>query len=91
MKVIEIIQTAKAENETAFANVTDKRSVAIVGAVLRTLAKKIDEAEEPVALAGFGRFAVLKKDVEKDGKKVTVRRVLFKSAQPKAQKAGPEE
>lgn len=90
MKVIDIVQAAKAQDEAAFAKVADNKAAAIVGAVLRTLSKQIAEAEEPVALAGFGRFAVLKKEVEKDGKKVAVRRVLFKPAQPKAQKSETE-
>lgn len=90
MKVIDIVQAAKAQDEAAFGKVADTRAAAIVSAVLRTLSKQIDEAEEPVALIGFGRFAVLEKEVEKDGKKTTVRRVIFKPAQPKAQKAGPK-
>lgn len=78
LKLIELVELAKIGNEELFAKVSDRQAVAMVSAVLEVLAEEIEEAEESLRVAGFGTFKVREHDVEKEGKKETVRRVVFK-------------
>ncbi len=88
MTLNETIQAAKQGNEAAFADVPEKRVLAIVRAVLNEVNRQVREAQEgQVILAGFGRFVVKEKEIEKDGEKVMKRRVLFRAAPLKASKA----
>lgn len=84
MTLLEIVEAAKLENPNAFGKVNDKRSIAIVRAVLNELGKQVKETEEgPVAVAKFGKFIVRRVKVQKDGKENVQRRVIFRAANPK--------
>ena len=90
MTLIEIIQAAKLVNNKAFGNIEDKRALAIVRSVLGEVGKQINaaKADEKVALASFGAFLIKSKEVEKEGKKFTQRRVIFRPATAKLAKTG---
>jgi nucleoid DNA-binding protein len=87
MKTLELVQLAKAKHKEAFSAIPDKRSVAMVNAVLAELGARIRESKEPVAVGGFGKFMIREKMVAKDGEEVSRRRVAFRAAPLKA--AGP--
>lgn len=84
MNLLEIVQAAKAENPTAFANVKDKRAAAIVRATLKQLRAQVSGLQEgDMLVPGFGKFVAKAVKVKSAAGESTTRRVLFRAAQPK--------
>ena len=67
MKVLELVESAKAANASAFQGTPDKRSAKMIAAALRDLGKRLEEADDGrVTVAGFGSFVVREKDGDED-------------------------
>ncbi len=78
MNLEEIVKNARAENQSAFGKVNDKRAVKILRAAFRQVNSQLELAKDSnVAIGGLGRFAIKNVEREKDGVKVTKRRVTF--------------
>jgi hypothetical protein len=88
VNVASLVKSAKAEKAGAFDNINEKRAVAVVRAVLAQASKQISETEDgSVVLAGLGRFVIRQVQVEKEGQKVTRRRIAFRPLVAKKKKA----
>lgn len=91
MKPIEIFEMLKSENPELFANVPDKAAVAIIRRVVGVLGKQIAAADEGVVkVAGLGSFKIKQVEKEKEGEKVTVKRIMFTAAKPVDESKRPE-
>jgi len=78
MKIEEIIEAARADNESAFGRVNDKRAAKIVRAAFKQVKNQIDLVPDGrVMIGGLGRFVIRKVEREQDGTKVSKRRILF--------------
>ena len=79
MKLYELVQTARAANSSAFGDIDDERAVKIVRAAFRQVRIQIKSTEDDeLIIGGLGRFAIKNIEREKDGVKVTKRRVIFR-------------
>lgn len=59
MKVLGLVESAKAADASIFDGTPDKRSAKIVAATLRDLGRRLEAADEGrVAVPGFGSFVV---------------------------------
>ena len=74
MKVLELVKSARAEDESVFEGTPDNRSAKIVAAALRDLGRRLEETDEGrVAVPGFGSFVVREsKSADKD------KRIIFR-------------
>ena len=90
MKMIELVQLAKARKADAFGDIPDARSASIVNAVLAEVRRRLGEGETPLLLAGFGRFVVREAKVTRKGQEVTVRRIGFRPGSGRAAPAGAD-
>lgn len=88
MKMIELVQLAKASKADAFGDVPDARSASIVEAVLAEVRRHLGESKGPVVLAGFGRFVVREAKVTRNGQESVVRRIGFRPGGGRAADAG---
>jgi len=80
MKLNEIVKTARAADSSAFGNINDQRAVKILRAAFRQVGNQLESAKDGVVVInGLGRFAIKNIEREKDGVKVTKRRVIFRS------------
>jgi len=78
MKPIEIIECVEQEDPTLLGKLPKIRAAQIVRAALSEIGKQIDAMDEGVLkVPGFGIFRVRHVEREKDGQKVTVKRVIF--------------
>jgi nucleoid DNA-binding protein len=94
MKILEFVKSAKAANPKLLGDVQEKRAAKIVSTILGMIAKELDASPEgKVAIAGFGRFSIKQSEVEKEGKKVQKKRILFRrsSGKKKAEKGATGE
>ena len=72
MKVLELVEAARARNEKTFKNVADQRSAKIVTEALRELVRNLEETDaDRLRVAGVGTFMV-KEDTE-GGKRIVFR------------------
>ncbi|HKY91034.1 MAG TPA: hypothetical protein VJM11_08340 [Nevskiaceae bacterium] len=89
MKINELVTAAKAASPKALKGLEDKRVARVVAAVLAEVGRQIEAAKEgKIDLKGFGRFVVAQKEVEKDGKKVTKKRITFRPSKKKGKGGG---
>ena len=59
MKVLELVESAKAADESVFEGTPDKRSAKMVASVLQDLGRRLEETDEGrVSVPGFGSFVV---------------------------------
>jgi hypothetical protein len=85
MKLNELVAAVKAASPKALGNLDEKRVVRVAQVVLREVARQVSTLSEGnLDVAGLGRFIVKQREVEKDGAKVKVKRVLFRPARAKA-------
>jgi nucleoid DNA-binding protein len=78
MNLEEIVKNARAENESAFGKVNDKRAVKILRAAFKQVNSQLESAKDGnLTIRGLGRFAIKNVEREKDGVKVTKQRVIF--------------
>ncbi len=79
MKVLELVQAAQKSRAKAFGSINEKRSVAIVKAVLAELNNTIENTEQGrIALPGLGVFVANKIKLKKEGAEGFKRRIVFK-------------
>lgn len=84
MNASEIIKLIKEENPEILGNLSEKRLIAIIRQVFIQIAKKLEDHEEgPVRVPGLGDFKIRMIEIEKDGKKESVRRIVFRPIVPK--------
>jgi hypothetical protein len=83
MRIIELVQAAKAANKEAFGELPEGRAATMVAAVLAELARSIAESEQPLVLTGFGKF--VPRDAKAAGGEALAgpRRFGFRLAEPK--------
>ena len=83
LKPADMIRLVRKESPKLLAQVPDKRAAALVRAALNQLGKRIKAVEDGVVkVPGFGNFRMRQIEREKDGKKVTVTRTIFRAAKP---------
>lgn len=91
MKLLELVKAAKAGDQKKFGNMDDKRAAKVVQAALKEISYRIETMpnDGTVAVAGFGVFRA--KAVEKvtDGRKETIKRVVFRQFKAKAPGKAP--
>ena len=81
MNLKEIVKTARAANGTAFGKTNDQRAIKILRAAFEQVGDELDAAGDgQVVIGGLGRFTIKNVEREKDGAKVTKRRVTFRRA-----------
>ncbi len=79
MKAIEIVQHLKEENSKILETIPDKKAAILIRNAWVQIGKRIAETEEGVIkVQGFGNFRVRQIEREKDGQKVTVKRIIFR-------------
>jgi hypothetical protein len=79
MNLEEIVKTARAANGSAFGNIKDERAVKILRAAFEQVGNEVDSAKDgKVMIGGLGRFTIKNVERDKDGVKVTKRRVTFR-------------
>ncbi len=85
MKSLEIVELIKQANPKLLGKMPDAKAAKIIAAALRAVHKEISSAEEGVLkVAGLGSFKTRQVEREKDGTKVTVKKVNFSAAKIKA-------
>ena len=84
MKFQDIIKDARAASPAAFGKVSDKRAAKILRAAFAQVNSQIQSTDNGnVTVQGLGRFAVRNFVREKDGAKVSKRRVTFNPRESK--------
>jgi len=84
MKIIEVVQKLRASNAKRFGQIPEKQAAALVTAALREILEQLDgTADGKLAVPGFGQFMVKQVEREKDGAKLTRKRVVFRPAKAK--------
>ena len=79
MKLYELVQTARAANNSAFGDIDDERAVKIVRAAFRQVRIQVKSTKDgELIIGGLGRFAIKNIEREKDGVMGTKRRVIFR-------------
>ena len=79
MKIDEIVKSARAANSSAFGSTNDKRAAKILRAAFRQVRNQLKSTKDgELVISGLGRFAIKNIEREKDGVKVTKRRVIFR-------------
>jgi len=85
MKANEIVESIKQSNPQLFGKMPDQKAITLVQAVLAELGKQIDAVDNGVVkVQGFGNFRIKQVEREKDGEKVTLKKVAFRKAKRKA-------
>ena len=85
MQVSELVDFIKNERPKLLGKMPEKRTEALIRVALNRLGKHIAAVEEGVVkVPGFGNFRVHRVEQEKDGVNVTVKRIVFHAAKPKA-------
>ena len=78
MNLEEIVKNARADNQSAFGKVKDKRAMKILRAAFKQVNSQLESAKDgSLAISGLGRFAIRNIERETDGVKATKRRVTF--------------
>ena len=78
MKLDDIVKTARATDNSAFGKVNDRRAVKILRAAFRQVNSQLESTKDGnLTIRGLGRFAIENVEREKEGVKVTKRRVIF--------------
>ena len=79
MNLEQIVKNARADNQSAFGKVNDKRAVKILRAAFKQVNSELESAKDGnLTIGGLGRFAIKNTEREKDGVKVAKRRVTFR-------------
>lgn len=79
MKIRETVSQVMAENEKSFKDIPEARAAKLVQAVLQSIAREVEAAEEgKVTIQGLGVFVVKNVEREKEGVKTTKKRVTFR-------------
>lgn len=79
MKINEAVAKAMLNNERAFKDISETQATRIVKAALTEIAQEIDEMEDGrVSVPGFATFAVKQVEREKEGKTVSLKRILVR-------------
>lgn len=78
MKPMELVELIKVQNPKLLGNVSDKKAALIIRTALMKIGEQVAAAEEGVVkFPGLGNFRIRNIEREKDGVKVTERRVQF--------------
>lgn len=81
MKLDEIVRSAREADSSAFGKINDKRAVKIVNAAFEQVRNELESAKDgQVVVSGLGRFVIKSVEREKDGVKVTKRRVTLRQS-----------
>ncbi len=84
MNANEVVELIKKEKPNLLGKMSEKKAAALVRNAFIQLGKHIDTTGEGVIkVPGFGNFRVNQVEREKDGQKVTVKRVVFRVTHPK--------
>ena len=85
VKTTELVELIKEKRPNLLGKVPDKKAVALIQMALAELGRHIEAAEVGVVrVPGLGNFRSLMAAQEKDGKKVNVKRIIFRAAKPKS-------
>ncbi len=90
MKAIEIVESIKQSNPKLLGKMPEQRAASLVQAVLAELGKQLDAVDTGVLkVQGLGNFRIRQVEREKEGQKVTLKRVTFRKVKriPKAKVA----
>ena len=85
MKPIQLVEQIKKDKPELLGNLPEKKAAALIRQALILLRKQIEAADEGgVKVPGFGNFSVQQVEREKEGKKITKKRVIFRADKPKS-------
>ena len=85
MKPDELVVLIKEKRPNLLGKIPEQKAVALIRVALAELGRHIAEAEEGVVrVPGMGNFRIRMVGQEKDGKKVSVKRIIFLAAKPKS-------
>ncbi|MDO9106918.1 MAG: HU family DNA-binding protein [Methylovulum sp.] len=90
MKAIEIVEIIKQSNANLLGKLTDKEAAKILSLAFAELGKQLGSTTEgPIKIPGLGVFKIKQVEREKEGQKVTVKRIGFRTmkARVKAKKS----
>lgn len=88
MKLIEIVEQIKETNPKILGKLTDAKAAKILSAAFAEISKQLDATDDgAVKVPALGAFAVKQVEREKEGEKLTVKKISFRVAKPKATKA----
>ncbi|MEJ5992464.1 hypothetical protein WG902_20860 [Ramlibacter sp. PS3R-8] len=89
MKINEAVAQAMLNKERVFKDISEPQAIRIVKAALAEIAKEIDGTQEgKVSVPGFATFKIKQVEIEKDGKKVPLKRIM---ARMKVRKSDSDE
>jgi nucleoid DNA-binding protein len=83
MKVIELVENIKKEKPELFGEMPEKKAAALVREAFAQIGKKLDEMvdqDEVLRIKGLGTFRIRMVEKEKEGRKVSEKRILFRPA-----------
>jgi hypothetical protein len=85
MKPVDLLGLVLKEKPGMLGKMPEKKAATIISAALAQLGKRIETVKEgAVRVPGLGGFRVKQVEQVREGKKATVRRVIFNAAKPKA-------
>ncbi len=85
MKALEIVEKIKQESPALFGGMPDKKAVRLVKEVLSQVAKQVESAEDgKLSVPSLGTFRVRQVERDKEGEKVSIKKIGFKLAKIKA-------
>jgi len=84
MKPIELVKLIKQENPELLAELPDKKAASLIRAFFYQLGMQINAMEEGILkVPGFGNFRIILVEKEKDGQKITTKRIVFRPIKAK--------
>jgi len=85
LKLTELVELIKEKSPKVLDKIPEKKAVALIRAALAELGRHIAEVVEGgVKVQGLGNFRSRMVEREKDGKKVSVKRIAFLTGKPKS-------
>jgi hypothetical protein len=85
MKIAEIVEQIKEANPKTLGKLTDAKAARIISAAFAEVGKHVDATTEgAVKIPALGAFAIKQVEREKEGQKLTVKKISFRAAKPKA-------
>jgi len=80
MKLIDIVKHIKNEKPDLLGKLPEKKAVTLLRESFVHLAKLLDEQDEVIKVPGLGSFRTRSVEKEKEGKKTTSKRIIFRPA-----------
>ena len=88
MKPIEIVELVKQSNPKLLGKMPEAKAAKLIAAALKQISKQLEATDEGQLKVGpLGVFGIRKVEREKEGQKKSVKKIVFRIAKQKVQKA----